>query len=199
MDKKTGGYTIMGQPVRLIPLLLLALWGLYLFAWREVRFFEVPSRSMEPTLQIGDRLITMREEQYKRGDIIVFWNDEEKEYFVKRIVGLPGDTLMVDGGALMINTHYASEPYIKEPIQYTFPQPVTVSAGSVFLLGDNRNMSQDSSTKLQAYPVNDIVGKVHYVYYPRERAGQLASYPLGNVEEHSVRGRLRQEMSEQQK
>ena len=190
MASSTKGYTILGQPIRYIPILILALWGLYLFAYRGIRFFEVPSRSMEPTLLVGDRLVTMREEQYARGDIIVIWDEDNAEYLVKRITGLPGDVLMVGGGALMINTHYASEPYIKEPMIYTFPHPVTVEPESVFVMGDNRNMSEDSSTNLRPMPMKDIAGKVCYVYYPFNRSGAKPSYPLANIEENSLRGRL---------
>lgn len=169
------------KQARLILLLAICLVGLYFFAWRRLQFFEVPSGSMLPTLQVGDRIGTLKEETYARGDIIVFWDPEGAEHLVKRIVGVPGDTLMVAGGALTINTHYVSEPYIAEPMEFAFDEPITVSAGEVFVMGDNRNHSYDSGVTKRSIPLDQVVGKLQFIYYPFERAGEKPSYPTVNV------------------
>lgn len=160
--------------------LCLGLLCVYLFLWREMRFFTVPSASMEPTLYPGDYLVTLNKTEYKRGDIVVFRDMATSENLVKRIAGLPGDTLSVGAGALFINGDYASEPYIKEPMTYTIEKPVKVPEGKIFVLGDNRNESGDSSTNLETFPLDSIVGKVRYLYFPYARMGPVASYPLLN-------------------
>lgn len=165
----------------MIVLLVLAYFLLYLFAWREMRFFMVPSSSMEPTLVREDYLLTLNEAKYQRGDIVVIRDPATGEYLVKRIAGVPGDQLTVKGGALYIGGQYASEPYIAEPMKYAIEAPVTVPAGQVFLLGDNRNNSDDSHTRLQCDPIDHIVGKVRFIYYPYSRWGPVRSYPLTSV------------------
>jgi signal peptidase I len=167
---------------RLLPLLLLLLPLVYLFAVRQMRFFEVPSRSMEPTLQVGDRLVTLKQGAYRRGDIVVLWDAEASEYIVKRIVGLPGDLVHVEGGALWINDLFASEPYLPEPMAFEFKAPVRVGEGQVFVMGDNRNWSYDSGTTGHTLPLSSIVGKVEALYFPLARLGWCRSYPLVNAQ-----------------
>lgn len=162
----------------LLTILFLCVVGIYLFAFRGMRFFEVPSRSMEPTLSPGDHLVTLREREYHRGDIVVVEDDDG--YVVKRIVGVPGDEIMVMDGALFIDSAYASEPYILEPMEYVLA-PVRVPEGCVFLLGDNRNASNDDHLTRQAQPQQSIVGRVRLRYYPYARWGRIISYPLTSV------------------
>lgn len=153
----------------------------YLFAYRHVRFFRVPSGSMEPTLRPVDQLVTIGESEYHRGDIVVLHDPEAPgDYLVKRIVGMSGDAVSVQRGALYINGEFASEPYLVESPYYQVMPPVTVPEGHVFLLGDNRNNSSDSHDKGECFPVNLIVGKVIYIYFPYERWGTVSSYPLTN-------------------
>ena len=153
---------------------------LYAYVILGVRTFHVPSASMNPTLLEGDQLFTVRRENYRRGDIVVIRDHEEGGFIVKRIVGMAGDTLNVQAGALYINGMYASEPYLLEEMDYVFPDPgfATVSPGEVFVLGDNRNRSDDSSVDLTTKSVEDIVGMVKFIYYPYDRFGALVSYPL---------------------
>lgn len=164
-------------------LLLLVFFGTlaYLFVIRELRFFQVPSSSMKPTLLVGDWIFTLNEPEYQRGDIIVLWDEVGREYLVKRIVGVEGDEISIEGGALFLNGAYASEPYIAEPMQYQFHPLGKVDAGQVLLLGDNRNESDDSSVTHRTYPVEDIIGRVRYIYYPLERRHAVSRFPLANV------------------
>ncbi len=179
------------QEVGLVVLLALLLVGLYFFAWREMRFYLVPSRSMEPTLYPEDMIVTLNQREYHRGDIVVW--PENGEYIVKRIIGLPGDAVSVVDGALFLNGKYASEPYILEAMNYYIETPVSIPEGRFFFLGDNRNASDDSSFGAIAAPpgqtnediylghLDDIVGKVIFRYYPYNRFGKIPSYPLINV------------------
>lgn len=155
---------------------------IYLFAARDMRFFLVPSRSMEPTLFPGDYLLTLDEEQYHRGDVVVLVDPTDSAaYIVKRIVGVAGDTVQLDGGALYLNGAYASEPYVAEPIMHTMP-PVPIPEDGVFVLGDNRNHSEDGSEWGKALRTQDIIGKVVLRYLPLDRFGRIGSYPLVNAE-----------------
>lgn len=181
------------RQVGMIVLLMILLVGLYFFAWREMRFFRVPSKSMEPTLTPEDMLVTLNQRAYRRGDIVVW--EENGDYIVKRIVALPGDTVSVVDGALFLNGKYASEPYILEAMNYYIEKPVTIPEGHYFYLGDNRNDSDDSSmgyvtadfssTTREPHAwlgdLDEIIGKVVFRYYPYDRFGSVASYPLINV------------------
>jgi signal peptidase I len=162
-------------------LLVLLLFGGYYFAVRGMRFFAVPSQSMEPTLLPGDQLVTLKESSYQRGDIVVF--RAGGEYLVKRIAGVGGDRLLIAEGALFINDSYASEPYILEPMRYSVSPPVEVPEGNVFVLGDNRNNSEDSSYDRMTYPVSSIIGKVVFRYFPYDRWGRVSPYPLQTANE----------------
>jgi len=153
----------------------------FLFGVRGMRFFLVPSQSMEPTLAIGDQVMTLRHSIYERGDIIVVWDAIESEHIVKRLVGLPGDRIEIHDGALFLNGQYASEPYIAEPMHYALFEAFLVPEGEVYLLGDNRNNSEDSHNDGRTFPMSDIVGRVHYIYFPYARVGSVPSYPLDRM------------------
>lgn len=165
---------------------------IYLFIGRGMRFFRVPSNSMEPTILVADYLLTLRQDAYHRGDVVVLRDPSgEGGYIVKRIVGLEGDSIEIHGGAVFINGGYASEPYRLEPIDYSMLK-YRVSEGEVFLMGDNSNWSVDSHNwaagaeerviaQPGSVPVNLIVGRVLFVYLPIERMHKLDPYPLRHL------------------
>jgi signal peptidase I len=180
-----------GRYAAYVIILIIAVIFLHFLWIRGMRFFLVPSGSMEPTLLPRDYIVTLNEPEYKHGDIVVVVDPSEPgEYFVKRIVALEGDRVAVYQGAMHLNDGYVSEPYTKEPMNYILDEYV-VSEGEVFLLGDNRNHSEDSSIWKWNWDADDprpgvrrtlstdaIVGKVRYIYHPFGRAGAVSSYPL---------------------
>ncbi len=101
----------------------------------------------------------------QRGDVIVLNPPIETEHpFIKRIIGLPGETVQVKEGRVFINGTPLIEEYIMEPIRYTMP-PVVVPEKEYFVMGDNRNSANDSHTGWTV-PREDIIGKAMFIYWP---------------------------------
>lgn len=150
----------------------------------EARY--IPSESMKPTLQINDRLVieklTYRFQEPQRGDIVVFWPPSEivpagqrRDAFIKRIVGLPGDTVEVTEGTVVVNGETLDENYIQDPPEYE-QDPLIIPAGSYFVLGDNRNASYDSHAwdiSSPFVPEDQIIGKAVVRFWPPTRVGGL--------------------------
>jgi signal peptidase I, bacterial type len=140
--------------------------------------FLVHGSSMEPTLSDGERLlvdkITYRLRPPERGEIIVFhYPADPKRKFIKRVIGLPGDVIQIRGHQLYLNGVPVEEPYINGPILESFG-PVRVPEGHVFVLGDNRNNSDDSRyPDVGPVPMEMIVGVARLVYWPPSRIGLI--------------------------
>ena len=131
---------------------------------------KVPSGSMENTIQIGDRVITFRLSYLfsnpKRGDIIVFpFPDDETDDYIKRIIGLPGETVEGIDGLVYIDGEPLEEPYVKEKIESDFG-PYVVPEDSYFMMGDNRNESEDSRYWENKFVNKDKIRGKAIVKYP---------------------------------
>lgn len=142
--------------------------------------FSIPSESMEDTLLIGDHVVveklSYRFGSVDRGDIVVFDTPEgvwsEFDEMIKRVIGLPGDTIAARGGQVLVNDVPLDEPYLHpDAITMDFG-PVTVPEGQVFLMGDNRHRSSDSRT-FGAVDIDRIVGQARARYWPLSRLGGL--------------------------
>ena len=135
---------------------------------------EVPTGSMIPIVQPGDRLIINRLsylfEDPKRGDIVMFaYPDNEKKNYLKRIIGLPGEKLEIREGLIYINDRETplSENYLNDEPNGDFG-PYNVPEGCYFMLGDNRDNSLDARKWKNKYVKKEkIVGKAWLKYYPR--------------------------------
>jgi len=135
--------------------------------------FYIPSGSMEPTLLKGDRIIvsklSYRVGTPKRGDVIVFrYPRDPGRVFVKRVIGLPGETVALKDSHLYINGRQVSEPYLPDGLSFADFGPVRVPAGHLFMLGDNRNSSDDSRV-WGFLEERLIIGKAVAIYWPPER------------------------------
>lgn len=136
---------------------------------------EVPSGSMENTIMTGDRVIgsrlSYRFEDPKRGDIAIFrFPDNEKIYYVKRIIGLPGETVDIVDGKVYINgsDEPLDEPYIREPMIPEEPMHFEVPENCYFMMGDNRNYSMDARRWENTYVKREkIIAKVLFRYFPK--------------------------------
>lgn len=145
--------------------------GLATFINKVIIFrVEVPSGSMENTIMIGDKAVTYRLAYLlsdpKRGDIIVFpFPDDESVDYIKRIIGLPGETIEGKDGLVYINGKLLNEPYVKDPIDQNFG-PYIVPADSYFMMGDNRTNSADSRFWINKFVSRDkIKGKALLKYW----------------------------------
>ncbi|MNI50828.1 Signal peptidase I S [compost metagenome] len=162
-----------------LPSIAIALVVSFLFNSYVAQAMKVPTGSMLPTIQLNDRIIVGKMKaliDYNFGDIIVFWPPiaNNSDRYVKRLIGLPGDTIEIKQGALYRNGDRVDEPYLKEEIRYTFNK-VTVPDGHYLFLGDNRNASEDSHLWEQGPFVaeKDIIGKAILRYYPLNHMGTI--------------------------
>jgi len=131
---------------------------------------RVENISMEPTLVPGEFLMVNKLAYKfglpKYGDIIVFHYDPTED-FIKRVIGLPGDTVEVKGGVVYMNNQAFTEPYINEPPDYTGTW--SVPADSLFVLGDNRRNSSDSHV-WGFVAMKEVIGKAIVIYWPLKDA-----------------------------
>ncbi|TXK85524.1 signal peptidase I [Paenibacillus sp. N3.4] len=138
----------------------------------------VPTGSMLPTIQLKDELIVEKMKpltHFNFGDIVVFWPPlaDNKDRYVKRLIGLPGDTIEIKDGVLIRNGQKVDEPYVKSPMTYTFHQ-VTVPEGNYLFLGDNRNDSFDSHLWPTPFvPEKDLIGKAVFRLFPLNHIGTI--------------------------
>ena len=141
----------------------------------------IPSESMYPTLYEGDRLVvekvSYRFQPPKTGDIVVFQPPPElqkrgydkDQAFIKRISGVPGEILSVSNGKVYLNGKPLQEDYIAEPPSQPFP-PVKVPENQFFVMGDNRNNSNDSRY-WGFLPKENIIGRAVFRFWPFDRLG----------------------------
>ena len=153
-----------------------------------IRFFiaeprYIPSESMFPTLAEGDRLVvekvSYRFHNPEEGDIVVFnpppqlqmLGYEKNQAFIKRIIGEEGDIVAVHDGKVYLNDKPLQEDYILEIPHYNL-NPTEVPSGYFFVMGDNRNNSNDSHI-WGLLPKQNIIGKAVFRFWPFERIGNI--------------------------
>ncbi|KLU66668.1 signal peptidase I S [Desulfosporosinus acididurans] len=152
-------------------------WGL---RSNVVEAATIPTPSMMPTIHEQDRVIVdklfYKFTGIQRDDIIVFNPpknlDSSGDYWIKRVIGLPGDKVQITGGKVYLNGQPLTEPFEMEAPDYNYG-PVIVPKDSYFLLGDNRNHSLDSHY-WGALPAKEVEGKAVLRYWPLQRFGTIA-------------------------
>ncbi|HHY10880.1 MAG TPA: signal peptidase I [Firmicutes bacterium] len=150
--------------------------------------FLVEGSSMEPSLQHGQRLmvekVSYRFSQPERGEVVVFkYPGDRRRKFIKRIVGLPGDEILIQNGFLHINGVRFEEDFINGPTYGTYSAPsfgpVTVPEGHYFVLGDNRRNSDDSRYPDVGFiPKKEIVGRALFTFWPLSKIGLAKTPPI---------------------
>ena len=147
-----------------------------------IGMYYVPSGSMIPTLQINDKVIATKFSyqlhEPERGDVVVFKYPVNEEQgldtviYVKRLIGLPGETLEIKNNTVYINGTPLEEDYVNSNTNMPDFGPVTIPEGEYFMMGDNRNDSSDSriwDTVKEEY----LVAKAQFIYWPFDHMGRL--------------------------
>jgi signal peptidase I len=137
--------------------------------------FRIDSGSMEPTLRAGDRVLVdkraYRDEPPRRGDLVAFRAPRTGDVTLKRAIGLPGDTVAIEDGVLVVNGRRQSESYADpDAIDSVYFGPARVPARSVFVLGDNRADSIDSR-RFGPVAQRSLIGRVEFRLWPPARWG----------------------------
>lgn len=139
----------------------------------------IPTGSMLPTLQLQDRVMVnkfiYRFKEPERGEVVVFRPPDElnaEEDYIKRVIGLPGETVEMKNGRVYINDRPLNEPYIPEELNYDYG-PVVVPQDSLLVLGDNRNHSFDSHMWNAWLKQDHIKGKAFVIYWPIKEVNLL--------------------------
>lgn len=149
-----------------------------------VQTFYIPSESMEPTLEVGDRILvnklSYRLHDVHRGDVVVFerppsapQTDESIHDLIKRVIAVSGDTIEArDDGRVYLNGKALDEPYLPEGTRTDDLRLQTVPDGHLFVMGDNRDRSFDSR-KFAAIDEDLVVGRAFVIIFPPGDAGGL--------------------------
>lgn len=141
---------------------------------------KIPTGSMLPTIQLNDRVIVDKFyfkyfDHLRPGDIIVFRpppSAHATDDFIKRVVGMPGDKVEIKDHKTYVNGQVLSEPYITDQSNTNFG-PIIVPQGDVFVMGDNRNNSDDSRV-WGPLPMQNITARTLFRYWPLSHFGALA-------------------------
>jgi len=137
---------------------------------------RVHGQSMEPNLHTDQRLIVEKISYHlhgpRRGDVVVFSIPQQSdELLIKRVIGLPGETVEIEGGKVYVNGKVLNEPYLEQETRGRFG-PLVVPPLHVFVLGDNRSFSNDSRA-FDTVPIESILGRAWLSYWPLQDLGTL--------------------------
>ncbi|MEM8858080.1 MAG: signal peptidase I [Chloroflexota bacterium] len=178
-EQTTSGSTLIKEILETLLFTFFVIW----LVKSASQNFRIEGASMEPTLHEGQYLIVNRLSYFldkpERGDIIVlhFPNDRSRD-FIKRIVGLPGDTVSISNGEVRVNDVLIDEPYIKDPSPNN--QSWVVTEDHYFVMGDNRRNSSDSRS-WSYLPEEDIIGEAWVVYWPPKDWQLVPHYEHANI------------------
>lgn len=157
-------------------------WGKYILfifvmviAYYSFALCKVEGKSMQPTLYEEDYVFVnkaaVRLANLQHGEIVIIKEEDESKYYVKRVIGLPGDVINITNGKVYVNDKKQEEPYTNKDlfnntqVFYNF-QKTKIPPNKLFVMGDNREVSMDSRNGLGYIEEDNIIGKVEFVYYP---------------------------------
>ncbi|MCE5196492.1 MAG: signal peptidase I [Negativicutes bacterium] len=148
--------------------LLIAAVAALLFRIYVAEFLRADGSTMRPTLESGERIISLKMGEAARGDIIVFQLPADpRRYFVKRVVGLPGEEISIAGGQVYINGTLLPETYLGSVSSEQTMAALIIPEDHYFVMGDNRAVSLDSRDSVMGtIPGKNIRGKAIAVYWP---------------------------------
>jgi signal peptidase I len=168
--------------LREIGLTLIVAVVIFLLLQAAVQSFVIIGYSMQPDLQEGEWLlinkVVYKFRQPESGEVIVFHppTNQQADY-IKRVIALPGETVEIKEGAVYINgTKLDESAYIKESPTYTLTE-IKIPENEYFVLGDNRNNSNDSHNGWRV-PRENIIGKAWFTFWPPGEWGLVVQYPL---------------------
>ena len=174
-------YSFLIDTVQSLLLVFAVFLVIYIFLFRP---FQVSGSSMYPTFldkeYILTNIITLKFNKPKQGDVIVFKapNDPEKDY-IKRVIAIPGDTVMIKDGDVYVNEKLLDENTYLKPAVKTYAGaflgenvPTVIPANSYFVMGDNRSESSDSR-EWGFVPFSSIIGESLFVYWPSDKMGVI--------------------------
>jgi len=158
-----------------------------------VQSYTVVMSSMEPNFQQGECIMVNKVSYHssgpQRGQVIIFNPPFESEYpFIKRVIGLPGETVEIKDGKVFVDNISLDEEYIMAPPDYTMPA-TEVPENEYFVLGDNRNNSNDSHTGWTV-PRDNIIGKAWFIYWPPSKWGVVKHYSYPELNEVGEQGMM---------
>ena len=154
-----------------IPAMVIALLITHFVGERTVVF----SQSMEPNLHENQQLIvdklSYHLRQPERGEIVVLEVEDSAIPYIKRVIGLPGETLEIRDNRVLIDGEVLSEPYLADVMQQNYG-PIHIPEGHVFVMGDNRSYSRDSRV-IGPIPIENVTSRAWITVWPPEDVGVL--------------------------
>jgi len=165
--------------LREVGIIILIAVAVFVLLRLTVQSYTVVMSSMEPNFEEGECIMVNKvcyhSPDPQRGEVIIFDPPFNSQYpFIKRVIGLPGETVEIKEGRVFIDDIPLEEEYIMEPPNYTMPAQ-EIPESEYFVLGDNRNNSNDSHSSWTV-PRDNIIGRAWFTYWPPSKLGVVKHY-----------------------
>jgi len=165
--------------LREVGIIILIAVAVFVLLRLTVQSYTVVMSSMEPNFEEGECIMVNKvcyhSSDPQRGEVIIFDPPFNSQYpFIKRVIGLPGETVEIKEGRVFIDGIPLEEEYIMAPPNYTMPAQ-EIPESEYFVLGDNRNNSNDSHSNWTV-PLDNIIGRAWFAYWPPSKLGVVKHY-----------------------